>query len=143
MLVYKIEFYAYLLKIYKYIFFHFDLRSYPDFFPAEPDPDPDSWKKMLDPHPWSGKIHNIWSWIRHAGRSHLEIRGFVGGQVEQLDARGSDQRRPEHFHFLCSSERSFVLDPTQHGQIDDSSIHLKINTKYAYHILIIKFPCTS
>ena len=37
----------------KHIFFslHFAFRSdpEPDFFLAEPDPDP--WKKMLDPHP--------------------------------------------------------------------------------------------
>ena len=37
---YNIEFYAYLPKIWIYIFLPFDLRS-----------DPDPWKKMLDPHP--------------------------------------------------------------------------------------------
>ena len=41
MMVYKIEFYAYLPKILIYFFLHLDLRN---FFPAEPDPD--SWKKM-------------------------------------------------------------------------------------------------
>ena len=48
MMVYNIEYYAYLPNIYIY----FDLRSVPDtdFFLAEPDPDPDPWKKMLDSH---------------------------------------------------------------------------------------------
>ena len=38
---------------YKYIFFssfRFKVGSGSVFFPAEPDPD--QWKKMLDPHPW-------------------------------------------------------------------------------------------
>ena len=52
MMVYNIEFYAYLLKIEIYFFLQFDFRSGsesdPEYFPAEPDP----WKKMSDPHPW-------------------------------------------------------------------------------------------
>ena len=55
MMVYKIEFYAYLPKI--YICFHFfKLRSDPEmirirfFSSAEPDPDPNSRKNISDPN---------------------------------------------------------------------------------------------
>ena len=51
MMVYDIEFYAYLPKIQIYFFLHFDFRSdlesIRNILPAEPDPDP--WKKMSDP----------------------------------------------------------------------------------------------
>ena len=63
MMVYIIEFYAYLPKISIHFFLHFDFRSDPDpefFFSAESDPDP--WKKMSDPHPWIiglEKVHII------------------------------------------------------------------------------------
>ena len=48
MMVYDIEFYAYLPKIKIYYFLYFDFRS---------DPDSDPWKKMSDPHPWSKSIN--------------------------------------------------------------------------------------
>ena len=50
MIVYNIEYYAYLPKMLIYIFLHFDFRSDPDLFAAVPDSDP--WKQMSDPHPW-------------------------------------------------------------------------------------------
>ena len=37
----------------KYIFFFISISGrIRNIFPAEPDPDPDPWKKMSDPHPW-------------------------------------------------------------------------------------------
>ena len=55
MMVYNIEFYAYLPKLgICFSSFRFKVGSGVEsgsgFFPAEPDPDP--LKKMSDPHPW-------------------------------------------------------------------------------------------
>ena len=55
MMVYNIEFYAYLPKRlkYKYIFLFISISGrIQNIFPAEPDLDPYPLKKMSDPHPW-------------------------------------------------------------------------------------------
>ena len=59
MMVYNIEFYAYLPKIFIYFFFFISISGrirIRNIFPAEPAPDP--WLKMSDPHPWF-----LWGWI--------------------------------------------------------------------------------
>ena len=47
---YKIEFYAYLPKMYIYFFLNLELGSDSDYF-SSTKPDPDPRKFLLDPHP--------------------------------------------------------------------------------------------
>ena len=71
MMVYNIEFYAYLPKIWIYFFFiSISGRIWSrirNIFPAEPDLDP--WKKMSDPHPCTRpsfwiQLNSVLSWDR-------------------------------------------------------------------------------
>ena len=85
MMVYNIEFYAYLPKIWIYFFsisISGRIRSrIRNIFPAEPDPDP--WKKMSDPHPWilpaSTYDRNIkHNWIRFSNvSSSVNLKSFI------------------------------------------------------------------
>ena len=69
----------------KYIFFFISISGrIRNIFPSKPDPDPDPWKKMSDPHPWLDLIGNP----DLIGRTSSPV---AADQAHQLQRGGSGQ----------------------------------------------------